>query len=85
MITTKFLFDSTEYSVDDLAEVVAEQLAQSSYSFADNLRTAVIYCPKTMTADEFAEAAARCGVHPGTARNFYSEVRRWQRELGEGA
>ena len=79
---TTFLFDAIEYKPADLVAVVREQLAQTS-QLADNLRTAVMYCPKTMTSGEFVQAALAVGINPGTARNRYSEVRRWQRELGE--
>lgn len=81
-MTTTFLFDATEYTPAQLVEVVRQQLAQP-YGFADNLRTAVMYSPKTMASGEFVTAAVACGVNPGTARNRYSEVRRWQREMGE--
>ena len=81
-MTTTFLYNETAYTVDQLAQVIREQLA-GDYRLSDNLRTAVMYCPKIMTGAEFAEAASRCGINAGSARNRYSEVRRWQKELGE--
>ena len=42
-----------------------------------------MYCPLVMTAGEFAKACEANGIRANTARNRYSEVRRWQRELGE--
>jgi len=42
-----------------------------------------MYCPVTMTANEFVAAAALVGVNPITARRQYGEVRSMQRELGE--
>lgn len=81
-MTSLCLFDETTWTSEQLAQIVREQLAQP-YVLADNLRTAVMYCPKTLTSNEFVKAAVQCGINPGTARNRFSEVRRWQKELGE--
>lgn len=77
-----FLFDAEKYALGDIAQIIREQIAEP-YPFSDNLRTAVMYCPKIMTSGEFAQAAVLAGIHPGTARNRFSEVRRQQREDGE--
>jgi hypothetical protein len=82
-MTSLVLFDAAEYTQDDLVQVITEQLAYDGDTLAGNLRTAVMYCPKVMTSGEFARAAAECGVNPGTARNRHSEIRRWQRDMGE--
>ena len=79
---TLFLFDATEYTVEMIAQVITEQLAQP-YTTSDNLRTAVMYSPKTMTTAEWVAACALKGINAGTARNRLNEIRRWQRELGE--
>lgn len=78
-----FLYDETRYTPAQLAQVVREQVEVGYDTLAGNLRTAVMYCPRTMTANEFVAAAVSVGINPGTARNRYSEVRRWQQELGE--
>jgi hypothetical protein len=76
------LTDATNYSLFQLAAIIAEQL-QEPYGFSDNLRTAVMYCPLVMTRAEFIAAAAVVGIHSGSAGNRFREVRDWQKELGE--
>ena len=81
-MTSLLLTDATVYLQDDLNQIVREQIAQP-YRQSDNLRTAVMYCPLAMSAGEFAKACEANGIRANTARNRHSEVRRWQRELGE--
>jgi hypothetical protein len=79
---TLFLTDATQYTLEDLVTVVREQLAEP-YKASDNLRTAVMYCPKVMTPREWVQACAVVGVRENTARNRMNEVRTWEKELGE--
>jgi hypothetical protein len=83
-VTTLFLADAVTYTAADLAQVVAEQLAEP-YPASDNLRTAAMFCPAIMSPREWVAACNANGIKSGTARNRLSEVRRWQRELGEAA
>ncbi|MBR0848803.1 hypothetical protein JQ543_13705 [Bradyrhizobium diazoefficiens] len=76
------LTETNTYSHEQLVEVISEQMTEP-YTRADNLRTAVMYCPLVMTASEFVRACETLGIHPGSARNRYNEVRKWQREIGE--
>jgi hypothetical protein len=82
-MTTLFLADATTYTPDQLARIVAEQLEEGRFSQADSLRSAVMYCPLTMSPGEWVAACASNGIKANTARNRLSEVRRWQSELGE--
>jgi len=82
-MASTFLFDTTEYSIDDITQVIAEQLAEEQYTYCDNLRVAVMYSPKVMTSKEFVEAASRHNVNPSTARRCYSYIRKQQIEDGE--
>lgn len=77
------LTDATDYSPDDLNQIVAEQLADCEFSQADSLRTAAMYCPYTMSPAQWVRACAANGVRSNTARNRLSEVRRAQRADGE--
>lgn len=79
---TLFLGDAATASIDQVAAIIGEQLAQP-YKASDNLRTAVMYCPLTMPSRDFVAACERHGINAGTARNRFNEVRRWQKELGE--
>jgi hypothetical protein len=79
---TLFLTDATHYSQADLNQIVCEQLAEP-YPASDNLRTAIMYSPKTMRPSEWVTACEANGIRENTARNRFSEVRRWQRDLGE--
>jgi|KBSMisStaDraftv2_1062788.scaffolds.fasta_scaffold16615_7 uncharacterized protein YecA (UPF0149 family) len=82
MTETLFLADATEYTADQLARVVREQLSEP-YKVSDNLRTAAMYCPKVMTPREWVAACVANNVKENTARNRLNEVRTWQKELGE--
>ena len=82
-MTSTFLADTTDYTVADIATVIREQLAHTEYRMSDNLRTAVMYSPKTMTTAEWVAAAQLANINPGSARNRLNEVRRWQSEIGE--
>ena len=81
-MSTLFIAEATTWTPEEIATVIREQIAED-YSFADNLRTAVMYCPRTLTSNEFVAAAVSVGVNAGTARNRFSEVRRQQIEDGE--
>jgi len=81
--TTAFFFDAITYTGADIQQVVREQITIGEYGLADALRTAVMYLPPAMSANEFVAGACACGVNSGTARNRYHEVRRWQCEMGE--
>ena len=72
---TLFLAQATSYTHEQLVRIVREQLARQESGMADALRTAVWYCPETMTSGEFVRAAAECGINPGTARNRYHEAK----------
>jgi hypothetical protein len=74
-----YLYNETQYSVADLAQVIREQLAEP-YRFSDNLRTAAMYCPIVMTPAEWVAAAKLVGIHEGSARNRLNEVRKQQAE-----
>jgi hypothetical protein len=79
---TTFLAEATEWTVEQVATVITEQLAEP-YGLADNLRTAAMYCPRKMPSSDFVAAAVECGVHPSTARCRFNETRRWMEEMGE--
>lgn len=55
MTDTLYLADATDYSPADLAQVIQQQLAER-YPASDNLRTAIMYSPKTMTAGQWVAA-----------------------------
>jgi hypothetical protein len=78
MTDTLYLADATDYSPADLAQVIQQQLAER-YPASDNPRTAIMYSPKTMTAGQWVAACKASGFKPNTARNRFSEVRRWQK------
>jgi len=75
-----FLGDQDTASDAQVELIIREQL-DTDYTMADRLRSAVWYCPKTMTVTQFVAAAVRCGVNPGTARNRFHEARKQQIEL----
>lgn len=84
MTTQYFLAEATEWTPEQLVLVIREQLADPhNSSMAESLRVAVMYCPEQMPLSQFVDAARACGIHPGTARNRYNEIRAWQKELGE--
>lgn len=76
------LFDATKWTQADLIAIIRFELSQG-YVLADNLRTAAMMMPKIMGSGEFVAAALECGINPGTARNRFSETRRFQKEMGE--
>lgn len=78
-----FLTDATDFTVEQIATVLREQLAHTEYRVSDNIRTAAMYSPLAMTTADFVAAASLVGINPGTARNRLNEVRRFQRENGE--
>lgn len=69
-----------------IAKEVSYELSRGYDTMAGNLRAACNYLlgeHPEMTPRQFADGAALAGVHTGTARNRYSETRRWMVEMGE--
>ena len=65
MTETLFLTDAITYSQADLAQIVAEQLAEP-YPASDHLRTAIMYVPKTMRPSEWIAACKANGIRENT-------------------
>ena len=74
---------ATDWTQDQLNQIVAEQLADGEFTMADSLRTAAMYCPLAMTPAQWVKACQANGINTGTARNRLNEVRRQQKEDGE--
>jgi len=76
------LIDATEWTPAQIEQILTEQLAEP-YRLADNLRTATLYCPRSMTSGDFVAAAVACGINPSTARCRFNETRRWMEGIGQ--
>lgn len=81
-MTTLFLGDRDTATDSEVEQVIRGQLvADDDPTMAGKLRSAVWYCPRSMTANQFVAAAQRCGIKSGTARNRYHEAVKQRAEL----
>lgn len=71
------------FDLSEVAAMIADQLEDRTYSYSDNIRTAAMCAPYTMTTAQWVAACDLVCIKRGTAYYSIADVRKFQREIGE--